>query len=169
MWHSFAPKACDVHAIGSVIRDTLVKILRRKDIDFLSTFEATYRDVRAREARKKNGGESLDRDEKEELEEQIERDLNSSDASLPAKDFARMLRKRLGFVLKEIEMTRLLRSLDKNNDGAVSISEWKHFTDSSRSTSERLGERCIWQESCHQCGMPFAFSLKKKCVKVCCS
>ena len=149
-----------------MIRDTLVKLLRRKDIDFVPCFEKTYRDVRAREARKKNDGESLDRDQQEELEEQIERDLASSDAGLPYRDFSRMLRKRLGLELKEIEMNRLLRSLDKDNDGAVSMTEWKHFTDSSRSTSERLGERCVWQESCHQCGMPFAFALKKRCHRV---
>eukprot|EP00939_MAST-03C_sp_MAST-3C-sp1_P000780 g780.t1 len=153
-WHSFRPVACDVHAVGSVVRDTMLKLLHRKDVDFKACFEAAYRDVKARDARR--SGHDLDR-------EAVESALETLDAAMPNKDFKRMLKKRLGLSLSKAKLNRIVRSLDSNDDGNVSMEEWIHFTDSSNGVQERLSKRCVWEEACHICGMPHAYALSSIC------
>lgn len=140
-WDSFAPVCCDTHAPSSAVRDTFLKLLHRKGVDWKSGFEAAKEKKRTKAEIR---GEDFD---------------EGSDGLTP-KEFRHMLED-LGVSVSKTDLRRLVRLFDLNGDGIISGTEFLSFVGKKRRTlgdlDEALANRCLWENRCHQCGMAAAF------------
>ena len=162
-WDSFDPIACDTHATSSAVKDTLLKLLHKKQVNYRAIWEEYVED-------------------QERLAEM--RGVAGFDVrgGLGPKRF-RGLMKRAGMLLKDHEVQHVLKVcelcvpvcggavtdhtpppcqlFDTNGDGRVTIDEFLDFVGEERSTlgdaAEALGKACLWDKACHVCGMPAAY------------
>eukprot|EP00500_Bicosoecida_sp_ms1_P001984 CAMPEP_0203812602 /NCGR_PEP_ID=MMETSP0115-20131106/4242_1 /ASSEMBLY_ACC=CAM_ASM_000227 /TAXON_ID=33651 /ORGANISM="Bicosoecid sp, Strain ms1" /LENGTH=1107 /DNA_ID=CAMNT_0050721449 /DNA_START=269 /DNA_END=3588 /DNA_ORIENTATION=- len=140
-WDSFAPVCCDTHAPSSAVRDTFLKLLHRRGVNYKAGFERMKEELRLKAERR---GEDFD---------------EGSDGLTPPQ-FKKMLMN-LGVALQKGDIRRLVSLFDLNGDGFISAGEFLSFVGDKRRTlgdlDEALRGRCVWENRCHQCGMAAAY------------
>lgn len=147
LWDSFTPISCDVHSTSSAIRDTFLKLLHRREINFRDALIHLVDDAFPRRASGLSNDEKMDKF-----------DL------LPFKHFNTMLRNE-GIVMQKEEVERLIDCFDPNGEGRISMKEFFRVIGEERGikchgdTDEALKDVCLWETVCHECGMPNAFQL----------
>lgn len=137
VWDALPPVACDTHSLAySALRETFLKLLK-PGINYREAFERMTRRKRKSE--------------------------EGAEMALTKRELRTLLTKELGIVMKEDELRRLIDAFDTNQDQVVSWREFEDFTGGDRDPTRgdaaaRLRERCAWQTTCRETGMPNAYT-----------
>ena len=142
LWDSVSPIACDIHATSSAIRDTLLKLLHRKNVNYKDTFLEMVDVKHTRFVDMDEAGKLLKFD------------------ALSSNDFGSLLRN-LGIILQKEELERIVDCFDKEGNGKISMKEFLNVIASQDrgDTALVLKDLCMWETVCHECGMQNAFQL----------
>ena len=132
LWDFFSPQSCDVHCASySQVRDSFMKLLR-PGVDYRETFvefaEKKIINKQIEAFKDEKDYFRQDREEKEELDQQIEslRKESMAKVALSKSEMSTLLLS-MGIHMKESELNSLIDAFDSNGDGVVTLTEFIDF------------------------------------------